>query len=222
MGLQATEVVLTIPNHESQTAIAKHVAAANSHFLEFEEELTKQVYMLSEIEPGKTYSVLLTTSGGLYRYRLHDRVKCNGFWRNTPTLDFVGKTAGFSDIYGEKLNENHVRSAVEQALDKQEIDCSFYFVAANPGKNPLRYSLFYATDTEHNFTTKNMDIERGFCENYHYQNCRSLGQLKAFTAQRVPPSAKEKYIRFNSSHRQISTTKFRFLETPEDWMDILL
>lgn|GEM_PF-140848 len=221
-GLLATEGVVTIPIHDHQTEKALHVAAVNSHFLEFEEDTSGMVHTLSNLEKEKTYSVLLTTSGGLYRYRLNDRVKCSGLWRNAPILDFIGKTEGFSDIYGEKLNETHVRATVEKALLKHRFISDFSFVAAHPGKNPLRYSLFYATDSEHNFTTLNMDIERGLCENYHYRHCRSLGQLKSFTVQQVPVSARQKYIRYKSTHGQISTTKFRFLEAPQDWLDILL
>ena len=46
---------------------------------------------LANIQRGGTYSVILTTGGGLYRYQLHDLVEVTGFVGRCPLVRFLGK-----------------------------------------------------------------------------------------------------------------------------------
>ena len=69
-----------------------------------------------ELEEGQDYYILLTTSAGLYRYDIHDVVRCVGFQGEAPLLTFLNKGAHFSSITGEKLSEFQVVSAVRNAF----------------------------------------------------------------------------------------------------------
>jgi len=60
-------------------------------FLRIMEKTRRNAWLLHELEANHEYSALLTTGGGLYRYRLGDRVRVVGFARNTPLLEFLGK-----------------------------------------------------------------------------------------------------------------------------------
>ena len=53
--------------------------------------------------------MILTTSGGLYRYRLKDIVRVTGFAGSVPLIKFMGKQDKVSDLFGEKLNERFVQ-----------------------------------------------------------------------------------------------------------------
>ena len=97
-GLLATEGVITIPR-----ANAGNVAAVLSHFLEFLDDQGRP-HLVHEVEPGAEYSVAITTGGGLWRYRLGDRVRVTGFLQRTPLLEFIGKEDGVCDLRGEKLH----------------------------------------------------------------------------------------------------------------------
>ena len=53
----------------------------------------------------------LTTSGGLVRYDLHDIVRCEGFYSQSPLLRFLNKGAQFSSVTGEKISAFQVAEA---------------------------------------------------------------------------------------------------------------
>ena len=69
-----------------------------------------------ELEEGKNYFIVLTTSAGLYRYDIHDLVRCVGFRGTAPVLEFLNKGSSFSSITGEKLSEFQAASAVTAAF----------------------------------------------------------------------------------------------------------
>ena len=60
-------------------------------------------------------AVIVTTGGGLWRYRLGDLVEVDGFVAATPSLRFIGRGASVSALCGEKLNETFVTRAIEAA-----------------------------------------------------------------------------------------------------------
>jgi hypothetical protein len=68
-----------------------------------------------ELEAGCDYSPIISTSNGLYRYDLGDVVRCKGFVGQSPILEFLHKTAQYSDMEGEKLSGHQVARAVESA-----------------------------------------------------------------------------------------------------------
>ena len=84
-----------------------HPLAVRSHFLEFEDD-GGGVCVAADLLVGKRYTVLLTTGGGLYRYRLLDLVEANGRVGRTPSIRFIGKVASVSDRMGEKLTDGFV------------------------------------------------------------------------------------------------------------------
>jgi len=72
-----------------------------SHYLEFH-DAAGRVRRSSELQQDHEYNVVLTTGGGLWRYRLDDRVVVDGMLGPTPFIRLVGKSAQLSDRVGEK------------------------------------------------------------------------------------------------------------------------
>ena len=107
-GLLATEAFVSIPFGKH------HPIAVASHFLEFADE-HGEPRLAHELRLGETYSVIVTTGGGLWRYRLGDSVKVEGFLAATPSLRFIGRGGSVSDLCGEKLAEAFVTRAIEAA-----------------------------------------------------------------------------------------------------------
>ena len=148
-GLLATEGIMTIPIE----GVGKRLTS--SHFFEFIDK-NGDIRLKDQLDEGDEYEIVLTTSGGLYRYRIGDIVRCNG----NNCFDFIGKAGNVSDYFGEKLNEIHVRKIIPNngfGLLVPEVD---------------RYVLY--TETEMNATA----IDTALRENFHYDYCRRLGQLK--------------------------------------------
>ena len=74
-----------------------------------------QVLGAHELEVGKDYYVLLTTTGGLYRYHIDDVVGVEGRHQETPVVVFRRKGGEVTSITGEKVSATQVQHAVAAA-----------------------------------------------------------------------------------------------------------
>ena len=106
-GLLATEAPMTIPLISAQGC----VPVIDEVFFEFEDE-SGDIYYLHQLEEGKVYEVIISQKGGLYRYRIGDRIRVTGIYLNTPCLEFLGRTKEVSDLVGEKLHSEFVRDVI--------------------------------------------------------------------------------------------------------------
>jgi len=167
-GLLATECVVTIPYGES------YPLAITSHFFEFMDE-GGQVCLAGELKDGKTYEVIVTTGGGLWRYRLGDLVQVAGFVGKTPSLNFLGRAGNISDRCGEKLSENFVAHAIQIATTGLPSLPRFALLAPDDSFEGCCYTLYIEGELVGEVAEK---LEKKLCENIHYAWCRKLGQLQ--------------------------------------------
>jgi hypothetical protein len=178
-GLIATEGFVSLPLGVDR------VLAVRSHFFEFLDDAGR-CHLAHEVEVGREYEVVLTTSGGLYRYRLQDRVRIIGKRQETPSLLFLGKTDRISDLRGEKLTEAFAAAAVEEAL-AGACPRHLRLLARSDGRRAW-YDLELAIDVPlPDFSAR---LDTALRRSFHYDLCRRLGQLEA--ARLVPtrpPSA---------------------------------
>lgn len=72
--------------------------------------------LLGDLRQGRKYQVLVTTRSGLYRYAMNDIVEVTGWFNRVPTIQFVQKGKGVTNITGEKLYEHQVVEAVDTVL----------------------------------------------------------------------------------------------------------
>ena len=187
-GLLATEGVVSLPLADHGASIA----AATSHFYEFIEQPGALPRLLHELESNREYSILLTTGGGFYRYRLGDRVRVVGFAGNTPLLEFLGKEDGVSDLCGEKLSPAFVGSVLEE-LSVERAYLSDFVMLAPSQQESLRYVLFLQGATSE--TDLAVRLDNKLTQNPHYAYCRRLGQLAAPRIFQITSDAGESYLR---------------------------
>lgn len=77
-----------------------------------------------EVEPGRTYSMLVTSCNGLWRYAIGDTVR---FTRVFPhKLRIAGRTRSFINAFGEELMECNAESAVAEACRATGVSVSDY------------------------------------------------------------------------------------------------
>jgi hypothetical protein len=184
-GLLATEGFVTIP------FAGRWPLAIRSHFFEFLPEEGGGPRFAWELEAGRSYSVALTTGGGLYRYRLQDRVKVEGFVASTPSLRFLGKEGHVSDLRGEKLHESFVAGALARVFEQAGIAPRFALLA--PAEEaPEGYALYLEVDRPPAGLAAELDEE--LSANPHYRLCRALGQLAPVRLQRLEPDAFGRYL----------------------------
>jgi len=191
-GLLATEGIVTIPVGPA----GARACALRSHVLEFAEPGGGVVRALWEVQPGQEYSVVLTTGGGLWRYRLHDLVRVAGSCGRTPCLAFLGKDDLVVDLVGEKLHEPHVAAALAAAATAAGVQPAFALLAPAPEGGPCRYLLFLELPGSDEASAAGRfaaAVEAELRHNYHYDHARRLGQLGAVETVRVPGNAMAVY-----------------------------
>ena len=142
LGFLASEIRGSIP---LKTNSSEGVLTIDENFFEFVEVENHNrgilKYLLAdELEIGKCYYIYFTNNSGLYRYDINDIVEVKGFINGTPTIDFVQKGKGVTNITGEKLYEQQVLLAIQNAEDKLNVKTLFYQLQARTELS--RYDLF--------------------------------------------------------------------------------
>lgn len=176
-GLLATEALVSVP------FAGQHPLAVTSHFFEFAEAGGK-TRRAHELQHGETYAVIVTTAGGLWRYRLGDLVEVDGFAGATPSLRFVGRGAGVSDLRGEKLAEVFVTRAIITAC--AACGCAPAFAMLAPETDAAvgwSYTLFVEGEIPRALAAR---LDGELRVNPHYALCRDLGQLGPLACCAVP------------------------------------
>jgi hypothetical protein len=219
-GLLATEGVVSIPLIKYPAP----VAAVTSHFLEFVPEMGGVPLLVDELEDGRTYEVVITTAGGLYRYRLKDVVRVEGHVRRTPMLRFVGRADAASDLCGEKLTPAFVERALSSAVEDTGVRPAFAVLSPRWGEPPW-YELCVELSAL-NGSTKEQIARLGAATEaelrsaHHYNLCRRLGQLGPLRV-RLVRDAERAYERARTARGQrAGVVKPSALIADADWSDL--
>lgn len=161
-GLLATECIVSFPLAGKKGA----VLSFHSHFFEFRSLEDGNLYLAHQLRENIRYEVIVSTSGGLYRYELRDIIQVTGFTSGVPRLRFCGKNDTVCDLFGEKLHEVFVAQALKEcglrgefALVAPETDRYVLYVHGGNPPDPGQLDTLLR-------------------KNFHYDYCRKLGQLK--------------------------------------------
>jgi hypothetical protein len=211
-GLLATEAVVTIPFE------GRHPVAICSHFFEFVEP-DGHVRLVHELKRGAEYTLLLTTGGGLYRYKLCDRVVVDDFVHDTPSLRFLGRDDRVSDLFGEKLSDGFVAGVLDQLFTGAPP--RFAMQAPDRTAAGVAYTLFVASDgpPESDLAAR---LERALRLNPQYAWCVDLGQLGPARVARVGSGAMSAFIgACVAGGQRLGDVKPVSLSTATGWRDRL-
>ena len=151
---------------------------------------------LHELSAPAEYYLFMTTPDGLYRYDMNDIVRITGHIGETPTIEFVQKGKGVTNITGEKLYEAQVLSAVSESCSALGLDIPFFVVIADEEES--RYRLY----CELNPPGSSQPGELPRClddqlqrNNLEYQAKRGSGRLKPLSVRRLKPGTGESFRR---------------------------
>lgn len=212
-GLLATEGFISFPAAgETGAGISYY-----SHYFEFRSD-DGRFYPIDRLEKGRRYEVILTTGGGLYRYQIRDQIQVCGYRGTVPLVRFAGKSGKVSDLYGEKLTEEFIDTALEPWKEMSQ------FLMLAPDQD--RYILYIQAKTRPNvppntgagdFPTAGQ-LDELLRKNFHYDYCRRLGQLKAprlFVLTGNPSQAYLEHCR--ESGQRLGDIKPSCLSPLKDW-----
>ena len=114
---QSSECIMAVPERDN---LPGGELAWAVHFYEFipssqVESAAPETCFAWQLEEGETYELVVTTGGGLYRYRTGDCVRVNAFNEGVPVIEFLYRVGKTSSITGEKLTEFHILDALSHA-----------------------------------------------------------------------------------------------------------
>jgi len=208
-GLIATEAIVSIPFQ------GQHPLAVGSHFFEFLDD-TGGCHLAHELATGVQYAVVVTTGGGLYRYKLGDRIAVNGFAGSTPSIEFVGRADRVSDRFGEKLSDGFVTGVIDELFASLSPP-RFAMLAPESIAEGIAYTLLVEPEGP---LPAGLDrtLERCLRRNPHYAWCVELGQLRPARVVSVGPRADRTYLEACAARGQrLGDIKPSSLRTESGW-----
>ncbi len=210
-GLLATEAFVTLPFDGA------YPLAVCSHFFEFR-DADGQVRLAHELRRGGIYEVIVTTGGGLWRYRLGDQVEVTGCASLTPSLRFVDRTGCVSDRFGEKLSEGFVATVLQDLFAQLEVAPRFALLAPDSCGTTWNYTLFVEGGGP--METLPALLDEALCSNPGYAECRRLGQLQPVRVFSIRQHGFSVFLkRETNGGCQLGAIKPRSVSTHSSWTD---
>lgn len=160
--------------------------AVHAHFYEFiEAEKAGPVLLAHQLEVGKQYRILYTTSGGMYRYDIGDILQVTHYYRNTPSVYFARKQGQFGNLMGERLDAEQGVNAITAVSNARQISAPFYFLLPDSSAFPPHYRLYL--DLQHDQAAFADEVDAYLqAHNSEYKAKRSDGQLGPLVPWQLP------------------------------------
>lgn len=195
-------------------------AAITGHFLEFKEWGQEDAPFLGvwQLEVGKHYEIFITTSMGLYRYRMNDRIVVTGLEQATPIIEFVEKAGEFLDHAMERITPQHVAQLMEQIIQQNNLDrnkINYFTMSPCLKQGLLHYSLLVETEYQtHNF--EGIDIDQILCQiNPNYARNSRGKLLGPLTLSLLRPGHIKEVLRAREE-RGLSIAQFKYSMIEKD------
>jgi len=117
------------------------------------EEKEEKIIPLEYVKMNQIYAMVITTNGGLWRYRIGDTIRFTSL--NPYKIKIIGRTQSFINAFGEELNEDVANKAIQYASQESGAIVNEYTAAP----------LFFADKTGSHewlieFKKKPKDLER--------------------------------------------------------------
>lgn len=204
LGYLASEVTGTVNLDPHQIACVPTLGNAFFEFAPSEEweaatpdhRQGTDLLSVEQLEEGRDYYVIVTTTSGLYRYDMSDIVRVTGFLKATPTLVFIQKGKGITSITGEKLHEGQVIDAVTSVLGQRGLPPEFFIMLADVEQ--AGYTLYLEAAAGHSGVHQISDMARQIDEhladlNIEYKSKRASQRLNQLAIKRIASGTGEAF-----------------------------
>ncbi|RZC53284.1 hypothetical protein C5167_012137 [Papaver somniferum] len=139
----------------------------NSECSKQEEQHCQELVNLVDVKLGQEYELVITNYAGLYRYRVGDVLRVDGFKNNAPQFRFIRRTNEVLSIDLDKTNEvelqNAVTNAAEHLTDKLNISLAEYTSFADTSTNPGHYVLYWELQRNNSNATAILPVMEECC-----------------------------------------------------------
>lgn len=178
----------------------------------------RSTVLLHELREGGDYHVIVTTAAGLLRYHMNDVVRATPRIRETPTLVFVRKGRGVTNITGEKLSEDQVHLAMAATADEFGVDSTFFVVLADVRASGYRaFAELDGPVVDPGAFASTLD--RKLCDlNIEYSSKRQSGRLRPLQFRRLRAGSAGAYHRHcvDAKRQREAQSKVLALQTADE------
>jgi hypothetical protein len=173
--------------------------------------------LVDELDEGRDYQVIVTTFGGLARYPMNDVVRAGPRIGNTPTLKFIRKGRGMTNITGEKLSENQVSAAMIEVSRRLATPVTFHIILADAGRSGYRAFVELAAGPG-DLAAFALGLDDQLCtQNIEYAAKRKSARLQAIEVVPLAHGAGESYRQDCVARGQRETQlKLPYLQNAEE------
>ncbi len=135
-------------------------------------------------------TLIVTTGGGLYRYRIADVLRVTDRIGTTPCFAFVAKSESISGPFGEKLHEAFCCRLFSRSARRIRVESGFALLAPEKDWRELWLCAVHPDEgAVADFRRERFGVSP-LCEcHVHYAPGRRLGQLKPVRVVRVGDGA---------------------------------
>ncbi len=154
VGYGASEAKFNIPLKAETAAGA---LSTFSVFFEFIPIGGGETLLAHELEDGKDYEMLITTYAGLYRFKLHDIIRVEGFTGNTPNIKFIAKMGDVANLAQEKIPGADLDKVIRDTM--KEYDNEVLCVQVFPDSTTSNYKVYIEFEPQENVEGEGEDLQ---------------------------------------------------------------
>ena len=103
-----------------------------------------EALMIHEVEEGKDYALLISTSAGAWRYLIGDTVRFVD--KENCEIIITGRTKHFLSLVGEHLSVDNMNRAIQVSAEKLNISIPEFTVAGEPSGSFFAHHWYVATN----------------------------------------------------------------------------
>ncbi|MBQ7183990.1 MAG: GH3 auxin-responsive promoter family protein [Clostridia bacterium] len=148
LGYVCSEATVAAPLKENDPECMLIPFGGFYEFIPMEEGAPEQPLTMDQLEIGKEYELVVTNLSGFYRYRLGDVVRVTGYHNECPLMVFAYRKNQLISMYGEKVTETALRSAVEMTAEESKTAILEYSVYADTETDTGHYTVLMESDRE--------------------------------------------------------------------------
>jgi len=116
-----------------------------------------ETLMIHEVEEGKDYALLISTSAGTWRYLIGDTIKFTDKAR--CEIAITGRTKHFLSLVGEHLSVDNMNKAIQMVSDEMNVCIPEYTVVGKPFGNFFAHHWYVASDDQINTEVMRLKID---------------------------------------------------------------
>jgi len=103
-----------------------------------------EALMIHEVEEGRDYAILLSTSAGAWRYLIGDTIRFTNLERSEIII--TGRTKHFLSLVGEHLSVDNMNRALQLASEEMNVVIPEFTVAGVPHEKFFAHHWYVASD----------------------------------------------------------------------------